>query len=152
MKKHELFEYAACICLFFRKTVLERFGGFNEKLGLGDDTLAKAGEEQELLFRLYENKVEIYKAFDLFVFHPINNRVWNNYFEQRVIGAGATDFYLISKYFGKRKGLKTLLLWAGGLSYNLLRMRVQYRKWYYLKLKGAFLLSGKLKYEPGRFN
>ncbi|RYF87441.1 MAG: glycosyltransferase family 2 protein [Chitinophagaceae bacterium] len=152
MLKKELFEYAACICLFFRTDVLKQFGGFNEKLGLGDDTLAKAGEEQELLFRLFDNNISIHKALDLFVFHRINNRIWNSYFEQRVLGSGATDFYLISKHFGLFNGLKTLLLWTGGYCYNLVRQRIQYRKWYYLKLKGAFLLSGKLKYEPSRFN
>ena len=147
MTKEEVFEYSSAITVFIRRHVFDKAGAWNEKLGVGSQNIAMAGDDQELLMRLHAYGTSFIKIPELEVHHPIGHRQWNSYLEKRILGSGATDFYLKRKYFGSATAVKIVIKWIGGLFYNLLRFRKQNLKWYFLKLKGAILLSGKIGYE-----
>jgi hypothetical protein len=144
MSVKEVFENASSICIVLRKDIFFLNNGFNEKMGLGDGTVVKAGEDQELLLRLQSKGFDVFKVLELSVYHLIDSRVWNKSFEQRIIGSGATDYYLLSKYFGLKKALMTFSWWVAGCMYNLLRLRKKNFKWFFLKIKGAIFLSRNL--------
>lgn len=141
--KPTLFKNAASICIFVYKELFSKSDGFNEKFGLGDDSIVKAGEDQEFLLRLSMN-VNAYKVYDIYVCHLISARVWNKYMENRIVGSGASDFYIKRKYISKGQAYMDVLWWVVGALYNLVRFRKKNFKWYYLKLKGVFSLVSKI--------
>lgn len=145
MELIEAFTLASCICLFFKKDAFVEVGGFNEKLGLGTDTIIKAGEEQDLMLRLLKRGKEIYKLDKLTVFHRIGAPVWSEAFKKRIIGQGACDVYFNRKYIGAGKAFGLLTKWTAGVAYNLLRFNKGNARWYYYKLVGGLYYSSKIE-------
>ncbi|MBN8577352.1 MAG: glycosyltransferase family 2 protein [Cytophagales bacterium] len=137
MSQEEAFALASCICLFVERTTFARVGGFNEKLGLGSDTLLKAGEEQELTLRVLQSGNTICKVPRLFVHHQMHERVWDKEFEKRIASQGACDYLFTKKFVGSIRATMLLGTWLAAVLYNLLRLKKQNRRWYWLKLKGA---------------
>jgi len=145
MELIEAFTLASCICLFFKKNAFVEVNGFNEKLGLGTDTIIKAGEEQDLMLRLLKRGKEIYKLDNLTVFHRIGAPAWSGAFKKRVIGQGACDIYFKRKYIGWGNAFALLIQWTAGVVFNLLRFNKKNARWYYYKLVGGLYYSSKIE-------
>lgn len=144
MKLDEAFVLASCICIFFNKETFHAAGGFNEKMGLGSDTLVKAGEEQDLMLNVISRGGRIYKTPDIQVFHPITERTWDRSFRERIKSQGACDVYFIRKYRSWVQALRLQLYWFGGIIFNLIRGRKKNTEWYFYKLWGSIILANKL--------
>lgn len=137
MEKEDPFTLASCICIFFSKQCFFSVAGFDERLGLGDNTLLKAGEEQDLLLKMMNANKRILKAPHLEVYHLIREKKWDSAFVQRIISQGACDISFHKKYNGWRQAYSILLYWMAGIIVNLLRGRMKSVKWYYYKLLGG---------------
>jgi glycosyltransferase involved in cell wall biosynthesis len=137
MTINDAFTLASCICLFLKRSTFINSQGFNEKLGLGENTLIKAGEEQELTLRLLQANGYIHKIPNLVVHHLMIERQWDKAFENRIASQGACDFLFTNRFKGSWNAYGLLITWMAGIIYNLLRMRSKNRNWYWLKLRGA---------------
>ena len=140
----DAFELVSCICIYFKRTRFIEIGGFNGRLGLGDDTIVKAGEEQDLLLRMVSKKMLIKKVPDISIYHKINPRDWNRFFAQRIISQGACDVYFTIRYFGKIQFLRLIGRWIGGVVYNAFLLRKKNFLWYFYKLYGGLVLSHRI--------
>jgi glycosyltransferase involved in cell wall biosynthesis len=137
MTTKDAFTLASCICLFLKKSTFMNARGFNERLGLGDNTVIKAGEEQELTLRLLQSNTFIHKYPHTVVHHLMVERLWDESFQSRIASQGACDFLFTRRFKSSRSAYRLLITWTAGIIYNLLRMRSKNRHWYWLKLKGA---------------
>jgi len=137
MSNEEAFTLASCICLFVKATSFREVKGFNEKLGLGETTLIKAGEEQDLTLRLLDTGFSICKHPDIVVHHAMREREWDNEFKNRIVSQGACDFLFTQRFKSTITAYGLLLTWLAGVVYNILRFRKRNYQWYLLKLKGA---------------
>ncbi len=144
MKLEETFVLASCICIFFDKAIFKKHLGFNEKMGLGENTVVKAGEEQDLLLRIISGGGKILKQPEILVYHNIHDRVLDKIFKKRIISQGACDFYFTKKYKGLIASLKLMGFWIAGIFYNFLRLRFKNSMWYFLKIKGAIIIGNRL--------
>lgn len=144
MQLNEAFTLASCICIFFKTETFLQVNGFNEKMGLGIDTLVKAGEEQDLMLKIIARGNRIYKSPEIVVYHPMNERTWNKDFRNRIKSQGACDVYFTRKYKGRFRALKLQVYWLAAIFFNLLRGRKKNRQWYFYKLAGAITLAHKL--------
>lgn len=144
MKLIEAFNLASCICMFFHRATLLDCGGFSEKFGLGSATVVKAGEEQELLFRLLRANKKIFKDPTLNVYHLISNRPWNENFIERIKSQGACDIYFTRKYIGLSKTLTLIIRWALAAGYNALRLNRKNFLWYAYKLWGGIFYQPRI--------
>lgn len=144
MKFEEAFVLASCICIFFDKIIFKKHNGFDEKMGLGEGTIVKAGEEQDLLLRIISGQGKILKKPEIFVYHIIHDRVWDKIFKNRIVSQGACDFSFTRKYKGWIPSFSLLGFWTVGIFYNFLRLRFRNSVWYFLKLKGAIIFGNKL--------
>jgi glycosyltransferase involved in cell wall biosynthesis len=137
MNSEEAFTLASCICLFVNATAFAKMKGFNEKLGLGETTLIKAGEEQDLTLRLLAAGFSIYKHPEIVVHHAMREREWDNVFKDRIVSQGACDFLFTKRFKSSFTAYWLLLTWSAGVFYNILRFRKRNYQWYLLKLKGG---------------
>lgn len=144
MKLEETFTLASCICIFFKAETFHQVNGFNEKMGLGIDTIVKAGEEQDLMLKIISAGGRIYKDPTTLVCHPMNERAVDEGFRNRIKSQGACDIYFTRKYKSRFEALKLQGYWVAGIFYNLLRGRKKNRQWYFYKLSGAITLAHKL--------
>jgi glycosyltransferase involved in cell wall biosynthesis len=144
MKLDEAFTLASCICIFFKAETFRQVNGFNEKMGLGTDTLVKAGEEQDLMLKVISQGGRIYKEPAILVYHAMNERTWDKGFRKRIKSQGACDVYFTRRYKGWVQALKLQVQWSAGIFFNLLRGRKKNRQWYFYKLLGAITLAHKL--------
>jgi glycosyltransferase involved in cell wall biosynthesis len=144
MELSEAFHLASSICIYFQLKSIYRVNGFNEKLGLGIDTLVKAGEDQDLLFRLLNRGSKILKIPTIYVYHPIGKRMWNEGFSNRIIGQGACDIYFYRTYYGILRATKVLTFWILAMIFNVLRFRRKNYLWYYHKIYGGIFYSSKI--------
>lgn len=144
MMFEEGFFLVASICLFVKTDALIAAGGFNEKFGLGPNSVVKAGEDQEVILRLLASGHHIEKIPDLFVFHPIGNRPWDHRFLQRIQGQGACDVYFKKVYKGAFSAFGMLGQWLAAIIYNLIRLRKRNLLWYSHKLYGALRYGYRL--------
>lgn len=140
----EGFFLVASICIFVKTDILIAAGGFNEKFGLGPDSVVKAGEDQEVILRLLASGHHIEKVPNLFVFHPIGNRPWDQRFLQRIQGQGACDVYFEKVYKGAFSAFSMLGQWLAAIIYNLIRLRKRNLLWYSHKLYGALRYGYRL--------
>lgn len=140
----EGFSLVASICLFVKADALMTTGGFNEKFGLGPNSVVKAGEDQEVILRLLAGGYHIEKVPDLFVFHPIGIRPWDHRFLQRIQGQGACDVYFKKVYQGVFPAFGMLGRWLVAIIYNLIRLRKRNLLWYSHKLYGALRYGYRL--------
>ncbi len=137
MTKDDAFTLASCICLFIKKLTFVKAQGFNEKFGLGEGTVIKAGEEQELTLRLLRNGAYIRKYPDAAVHHRIVERDWDESFKSRIVSQGACDFLFTKRFKGFFEGYWLLVGWLAAIGYNMVLFRTKNINWYWLKLKGA---------------
>ncbi len=144
MKLDEAFVLASCICIFFNTETFRSAKGFNEKMGLGSDTLVKAGEEQDLMLNVISKGGKIYKDPTITVYHPINQRPWDESFRERIKSQGACDIYFTRKYKGWVQALKLQLFWCGATLFNLIRGSKKNAEWYFYKVLGSIMLASKL--------
>lgn len=140
----DAFELVSCICIYFRRNRFMEIGGFNEKLGLGIDTIIKAGEEQDLLLRMVSKQMLIKKIPQISIYHKTNQRDWNDFFVQRIISQGACDVYFTMRYLGKLRLFRLIARWIGGIAYNALLLRKKNFLWYFYKLYGGLVLAHKI--------
>lgn len=137
MSSEEAFILASCICLFVKATTFKEVKGFNEKLGLGETTLVKAGEEQDFTLRLLAAGFSIYKHPEIVVHHSMHERAWDNVFKNRIKSQGACDFLFTQKFKSSFAAYWLLLTWSAGVVYNVFRFRKRNYQWYLLKLEGG---------------
>ena len=147
MSIEESFTLASCICLFFKTDSIREMHGFNESLGIGDSTLVKAGEEQDLMLRMISRSRKVYKLPQLEVYHKIGARRWDDAFLERIRGQGACDYYFTREYIGSGAALQLRLKWVMAYLYNVVRGNSKNATWYLMKLKGV-RLSSKIRSWP----
>lgn len=61
---------AISFCLFFRKSVVDKVGQFDEEIGVGADTPYGAGEESDYLYRALDNGFRVFHFPEFKIFHP----------------------------------------------------------------------------------
>ena len=144
MHFNEGFRLVSSICMYFNYSKIKAINGFNEKFGLGKDTIVKAGEDQELLLRMLSNNMKIMKHQGLTIYHAIESRPWNRAMKMRIMGQGACDIYFYKKYFGTVRASKTIGYWLLAMFYNLIRFNKKSFLWYYYKFSGSISYSSKL--------
>jgi glycosyltransferase involved in cell wall biosynthesis len=138
------FHLVSSICIYLRRISVEVVSGFNECLGLGEKTIVKAGEDQDLILRMLHQNMRIYKDSSISIFHPIGKREWNTNFHIRIIGQGACDLYFHWKYLGFFNSIKLTINWFFRMTFNLIRLNRRNFLWYYYKLYGAMKYSWKI--------
>ncbi|HEU5292734.1 MAG TPA: glycosyltransferase [Cyclobacteriaceae bacterium] len=144
MKLDEAFTLASCICIFFKTETFQQVNGFNETMGLGNDTVVKAGEEQDLMLKIISQGGRIFKDPTNLVYHSMNERTWDEEFRNRIKSQGACDVYFTRKYKSWFQASKLQVRWFVGIFFNLLRGRKKNMQWYFYKLLGAITLAHKL--------
>jgi glycosyltransferase involved in cell wall biosynthesis len=133
------FSLVSCICLFLRREQVTGVGGFNEKMGFGEKTIVKAGEEQDLVLKMISRSMKLIKLPQLNVHHSIGERVWNEGFLERIKGQGACDYFFARKYKGPFAALKLSGVWTLGYLFNIMRGNRRNAQWYSKKLEGMSL-------------
>jgi glycosyltransferase involved in cell wall biosynthesis len=141
MTMADAFRLVSCICLFLRRDKVLETGGFNERLGFGDKTVVKAGEEQDLTLRMISRSMQLIKLPQLKVHHEIGNRPWNDAFLERIRSQGACDYFFTRKYIGSIAAWKLATKWTFGYMYNVMRGNRKNARWYSKKLEGISLSS-----------
>ena len=141
----EGFKLVSSICLYIRKDLLMVTSGFNEKFGLGPNSVVKAGEDQELTLRLLSQEAHIEKIAELMIYHPIDHRAWDAQFLKRIQSQGACDIYFQRAYRGTVHAWKTIFFWIAAAGFNALRFNRKNLQWYSHKLYGAIIYGHRLR-------
>lgn len=146
LAKEDVIGLVCSISIFFRKTVLDKIGGFDENMGLGSGTIYNGAEDYEIVMRMIHQGFRFYFKSEYEVFHPkttIGNAV-SAYQKQRIVGAGATNYVLYKKYLGISRFYKGLVKHLLGAGLNFVRSNNEGYVGHLYRLKG--LLSGKANY------
>lgn len=107
--------------LFLRRELVERVGGFEERLGLGSGTAWSSGEEVEYLVRALRGGARIEYDPALAVTHPVRSYSPT---ELRAVGMrdGASVGWILRRHgYGRRTTARMLLRPLGGVGTSLAR-------------------------------
>jgi glycosyltransferase involved in cell wall biosynthesis len=93
INKFNVWRTTVSYTLFFKTELLLKCNGFDERLGVGANTLWGSGEETDLVLRFLRlNAKSIYKT-DIYIYHPNKDKVKNDQYLLRSclysMGAGA---------------------------------------------------------------
>jgi glycosyltransferase involved in cell wall biosynthesis len=135
----DLWNRAISYTIFLRRRVLERVGGFDERLGLGADGPWSSGEEIELLVRAVRAGARIDYDPELVVLHDL--RVYTPS-ELRAIGYrdGASVGYILRRHgYGRRAKARMLVRPVGGAVAALARRDLAATRFHTATLRGRIV-------------
>lgn len=129
--------------IFLKKELLKEIGNFDEKLGLGSESIFKGGEDYEIIIRGISMGKKFFFDDSLLVYHPVidpyemmktDSSALEKY-RQRIEDAGMSDFYIFKKYFSLLFRLRMLTNNTLGLFLNILKgNKLEAKKHYYRTL------------------
>ena len=83
---------------FLRKKVVDRVGGFDEKLGPGAETPWGAGEDNDYMLRVLELGFSVHFDPELIIYHPLMFLSWDDAARQKKYRYSLSDGYLLRKH------------------------------------------------------
>lgn len=136
---------AKSINLFIRSKTINTVGGFDEKLGVGSDTIYQSGEETDLIIRILKKGYSLFHDENIKVYHPDDSSVDNKGYLKKSYYRGIGHGYILRKnnvtfFIILKRLLKPIL---GILVFNFIRIKKsRFYKYSFLgRLRG--LIDGK---------
>lgn len=74
--KYSIWKKGISFTMFFRKSVIDQIGQFDEVLGVGSGTPFGSGEETDYMLRVIEKKIPFCNTNKILVYHP--DEKWDN--------------------------------------------------------------------------
>lgn len=100
VEKNNVIGLMASISAFFRKPVIDSVGEFDERLGLGADTIFQGGEDYDYPLRALKKGFKIYYTNSIEVFHPWDDKDidMKKDLKSRSYNGGAAEIFLLNKH------------------------------------------------------
>ena len=133
----------ASISMFLRKSVIDNVGGFDERLGLGTDTIFQGGEDYDYPLRALEKGFKIYYDNAIEVLHPWDDKELDikKDLKSKSYNGGAAEMFLLNKHnfsfiFKTKRIIRRILIviyyilklnfYKVGLNFRILKGMIDY--------------------------
>lgn len=96
--KYSIWKKGISFTMFFRKSVVDKIGKFDEALGVGSGTLFGSGEETDYMLRIIEKKIPICNTSKILVYHPPIEKWDDNIIHKKIYSYAKGRMYVLKKH------------------------------------------------------
>lgn len=136
VNKYSIWKRGISFTMFFRKSVIDEIGEFDEVLGVGSGTPFGSGEETDYMIRIIERKIPFCNTDKILVYHP--DEKWDSPDIYKKIYS-----YTKGRIYVLKKHKYSPLYILGSRCFTIIKLlrycyNTKRRKRYYYELKGKF--------------
>ncbi|WP_162596042.1 glycosyltransferase family A protein [Bacillus sp. CGMCC 1.16541] len=100
VNRKNVMKLMASISMFYKRNVINKVGGFDERLGLGAKTIFQGGEDYDYPLRAMNKGFKIYYDNTIEVFHPWDDKDIDQKknLSEKSYNGGAAEMFLLNKH------------------------------------------------------